>query len=229
MEKKNIIPLKLNLQYFADDTVEENDDIAEENNDDKDNGETGKDNKHDTKQEKTFTQSQVNRLMSREKKEGRTALLNTLGFKTEEEAQKAVQLYTALMNSQKSETEKNDEVKNNAIEAQTAAEKRAIEAENKLACIMAGVNKESVADVLAIASLKVDENNNLDSVLAEMRKQARYAVFFDEAVENDKSKDTGTGHDTAHGKKGGENKKGAYGARLGSQSNKSNKKNTFFE
>jgi hypothetical protein len=229
-KEKFYLPLSYNLQFFADDK-EEQDEEQDDDSENKDDNNGGSDDGKDSgkKKEKTFTQSQVNKLMSREKKEGRSALLNALGFKTEDEAKKAVDLYNALIGSQKSEEDKAKEDASKLETQKTDAEKRAEIAENKLACIMAGVNKESVDDVLAIASTKIDENNDLAKVLESMRGQAKYAVFFEESQEDDKNKDTGTGHDTSHGRKKSEAKKGSYGASLAERANKAqNNKSSYF-
>ena len=48
---------------------------------------------------------------------------------------------------------------------------RAAAAEAKLACVTAGVQKDSIDDVLAIAAAKVTDDKNLDAVLEEMKKE----------------------------------------------------------
>lgn len=221
MEKLKLLPL--NLQFFADGAEADNSDA--ENTD---NGGAEDNNKNDVvdKAEKTFTQSQVNKMMSREKKEGRSALLNSLGFKSEDEAKKAVDLYKTLINSQKSDDEKHKDELSESNNKLSEAEKRAVDAENKLDCLMAGVNKESVDDVLAIASVKVDDDNDLKKVLENMRSQAKYAVFFET---EESLKDTGTGHDTSHSRQKSDAKKGSYGASLANGANKAvTKKSSYF-
>jgi hypothetical protein len=221
MLEKKFIPL--NLQFFADNLDDESQDENEKTDDE--GGAEDKSKKSD-KTEKTFTQAQVNKMMSREKKEGKNSVLSSLGFKTEEEAKKAVELYNALINSQKSDEEKQKEQLSQSENLKSEAEKRAVDAENKLACIMAGVNKESVDDVLAIASLKIDDKNDLSKVLEKMRSEAKYAIFFEESDES--NKDTGTGHDTSHSRRKSDDKKGSYGARLANTSKDSKKKSSYF-
>ena len=78
-EVKNLLPF--NLQFFADG----GDDPGNEpdNNDNDDNGGSDDDSK-DSSKEKKFTQEEVTRLMTREKKEGRKAAIKSLGFESEE-------------------------------------------------------------------------------------------------------------------------------------------------
>lgn len=220
---KNLLPLR--IQFFAkndeddDDGKGEPDDSGDDDSDDDsdDNDDQGKSG------EKTFTQAQVNRMMSKEKKEGKASMLKSLGFKSEAEAKKAMKMLQMLNEAQQSEEEKKKDLEAKSSEA----EKRAQAAENKLACLSAGVSKDSLDDALAIALLKVTEEKDLDTVLAEMKKQAKYSGFF-KSDEEEKEKDKGTGSNPGHsGKK--DDKKGDYGTRLAEKSKSAGaKKKTYF-
>lgn len=217
-EMKQVLPM--HLQFFADKDEEE--EVEEDPQGTDDEGSGDEDGKSDPP-EKTFTQAEVIAMMTKEKKEGRKAMLKQLGFKTEAEAKQAVALYTALLDSQKSDEEKSKE-KNDGLEvAKTEAEKRAEAAENKLSCVMAGVKKDAVNDVLAIAQLKVTEEKDLDKVLSEMKKDQRYASFF--GSEED-GKD-GTGSEPGHTSKTKESK-GGMGKRLAEASVQSKKKGSSY-
>lgn len=240
MEKEKELRLPLNLQFFASDEPDDDLDDDDEDNDDgvKDGADGSEDDskkkKNDSnKEEKTFTQKQVNRMMTKEKREGRKSAITSLGFKDEDEAKKAASFYQAYIQSQKTDEELNAEEKQNLENGKTSAEKRAEEAEAKLACVMAGVNKESVDDVMAIARARMTEDDTLDDVLAEMKKQAKYSSFFSESNDaDDKHKDDGTGQDSGHGSKGkggADEKKGSYGKRLAESAKPaSTKKKTYF-
>lgn len=132
----------------------------------------------DGKTQKTFTQEDVNRMMTREKQQGKQSVLNALGFKTEEDAKNAFNLLKALQDSQKTAEQKAEENKNTAIQQKTDAEQRAAMAEAKLSCVMNGVNKDAVDDVIVIAMSKVTDDKPLETVLTEMKSEARYASFF---------------------------------------------------
>lgn len=176
---------------------------------------------------KTFTQEQVTAMMAKEKKEGRKAMLKKLGFANEAEASKAMKAYRAIMNSQKTEEELEAE-KNKGLEGEKSeAEKRAQAAEDKLSCVMAGVRKDSIDDALAVAKLKVTDEKTLDKVLADMKKESRYAGFFkeDDGADDDEE---GTGSEPGHTKKKGKPKKGSYGANLAKGLNKGEQKKTYF-
>ena len=201
----------LDLQYFADDGNNNENGNGNENpnggNEDQNsgNGNSG---------ERTFTQSEVSNMMSKEKNEGKRSILKALGFKNEEEAKNAIESYNKYMESQKSEAEKaKDELAKvtGSIAEQT---KRAEDAENKLLCFMNGVNKDSIDDVLALAGLKVSETKTLDKVLEEMKKDAKYASFFENS--NGGSNGGGTGSQPGHNSAGGNGgaSKGSYGKSL---------------
>lgn len=215
--------LPLNLQFFAGSDDDKDEEEGKEGTEGSAGGES--DDNDEGGSEKTFTQSEVSAMMTREKKEGRKALLKQLGFKTESEAKQAMALYNALMDSQKSDEEKEKENNKRLAGEKSDAEKRAEAAENKLACLTAGVRKEALDDVLAIASGKVTEDKNLDKVLEEMAKNPRYASFF-----GTEETEGGTGSSFGHGKKKGDgDKKGSYGAGLAKgQKENSGKKKSYF-
>lgn len=221
MKKELKTTLPYNLQFFAEKEDGEDEPKNEPKNDDNQNDDNqnpdGSDDEN--KKEKVFTQSQVNAMMSREKKQGRQSALNALGFKTEEDAKKAIALLNALQDSQKSEEEKLNEKLNNQKNDLSEAEKRAIVAENKLSCISANVKKEAIDDVLAIASTKISDEKDLDSVLEDMKKDAKYSSFFEGTKQ-------GTGSNPGHSKpdNGGEK----MGARLAKSSTPTEKKSTYF-
>lgn len=223
VEPKNLLPL--NLQFFAEKNEEDGEDDSKGESDDNDDSD---DEDQNNPGEKTFTQSQVNRMMSKEKKEGKSSMLKALGFKSEAEAKKAV----AMLNAFKSDEEKEQIEKDELTKSKSEAEKRAQAAENKLACLTAGVSKDSLEDVLAIALLKVTDEKDLDTVLAEMKKQAKYSSFFGNIEDEDgkkKKEDKGTGSDPGHSAgKGGKDSKENYGARL-AKSAGAKKKNSYFK
>lgn len=223
-ELKTLLPL--NLQFFAEDDNPDDKDSAQDNKQGG-NDDGGKDDQTDSGK-KTFTQEEVTRMMTREKKEGRNAAIKALGFENEEEAKKAASLLKALLDSQKSEKEKAEEEKNDAVNQKSDAEKRASEAEAKLTCFLSGVNKDSIDDVLSIALPKVTEDKDLSKVLEDMKKNNRYASFF-EGNSGGKGGDKGTGNPPGHSDKEGEDEKGSYGKRLGSQNKPAKeKKSSYF-
>lgn len=225
--KKRVLKtlLPYNLQFFATDITgnESNDSGGDEPDDNGDEPDDG----GESQKEKTFTQSEVNKMMAREKKQGRRSVLKDLGFSNEEEAKKAYSLLNALMDSQKSEGEKNNETNKKLEDEKSEAEKRAELAEAKLTCLENGVNKDSIEDVLSIAMSKIDEKTELEDVIKNMKKEKRYSVFFEES--NDSNND-GTGNPTKNTKKKEGSEVGSIGKRLASSYKPAEKKkSSFFE
>jgi hypothetical protein len=209
---KNTKLFPYTLQFFAedgDDGQGGNDDGQNVNNDGQKQND---DNQNGGKGEKTFTQDEVNRMMTREKQQGKNSVLNALGFKTEDEAKNAFNLLKALQDSQKSEADKMEESKNTAIQEKANAEHRAAIAEAKLSCIVNGVDKEAVDDVLVIAMSKVTDDKPLDTVLTEMKSEAKYASFFGSS--NNNNGGGNTGRTPQNNNNGGDNNNTNYGETL---------------
>lgn len=156
--------------------------------------------------EKTFTQTEVTAMLSNEKHQGKNAMLNLFGLKNEKEAKTAAAAFKAWKDSQLTDEQKQQQAQDTATEA----DQRAQAAENKLACVIAGVNKDSLEDALAIALLKVTDDKNIDAVLTEMKAQDRYKGFFGEDTNSH-----GTGSDMGH-RSNSSNSKENIGTRLAS-------------
>lgn len=219
---KEILPF--NLQFFAE-PDSTNDDPTNEHED-----ENGGTDQNESGNEKTFTQKEVNAIMAKEKRQGKNSVLKNLGFESEEDAKKAFNLLKALTDSQKTDEQKVIEEKDEVAKGKDKAEERAIKAENKLACLMAGVSKDCIDDVLAIASAKVDEDNELSDVLEDMKKNKKYALFFGESEESDDEPSNGNKGTGAKPKnnKGGNDEPGNLGERLAKNSSKPAKKSSYF-
>lgn len=225
MLEKTILPL--NLQFFAeDDGADENKDDQNDNDDgdsddDSDNNDDDNDNKD--KEEKKFTQSELSAVATTEKKQGRKSAFRELGFKNEKEAKAEMAEFKKWKESQLTPEQKAQKDLDDSKEATSEAEKRAQAAEEKLAVVIAGVRKDSIDDVLAIARVKVTEDKSLDDVLNEMKKEERYKSFFgsSEDIANQ-----GTGTNLTHKK--GSLTKDNIGARLAKQQHSENKKSSYF-
>ena len=131
-------------------------------------------------------------MMAKEKNEGKRSILKSLGFKNEEDAQEAIKKYNEYIEKNKTEDEKNQEKLTKAESDKNKALERAKNAENKLACFNAGISKDYIDDVLAIASFKISDDKNIDDVLSDMKKDSKYSTFFGDTGSN------GTGSTPGH-------------------------------
>ena len=158
---------------------------------------------------KTFTQEDVNAIGTREKNQGKSAILKMFGCADEKTAKAEAEEFKKWKESQKTDEQKRNEAEQQLKDSAAESEKRAVAAENKLTALAAGVTTESLDDALAIALLKVTEDKPLDKVFAEMKKESRYAGFFGAGSSNN----GGTGSSADHNKGQGGNK-GNIGERL---------------
>ena len=124
---------------LTEEEIEENEDVEDQT--DEGSGESGKDNKSGGdkgsnkggKSEKTFTQDQVNRMMTREKNQGRNAVYKELGIDPKDT--KTVAQFKAFIESQKTEEQK-------AAEKESADKAKQAESEHRVA--VAEADRKSV-------------------------------------------------------------------------------------
>lgn len=227
--QKTTLP-KMNLQLFAEGTDGGKDGSGEgegtnsegEGTEGQDGGSEGSDGG-----EKTFTQSDVNAMMAKEKRSGKSSILKLFGIADEKAAKTEAEAYKAWKESQKTDEQKQTEAQAELENSKAEAERRAQAAESKLALLEAGVNKDSLDDVLAIAIVKVTEEKDLNAVLADMKKELRYNSFFESSSQDSGAGSAGTGSNVGHRGKGGADKGENIGARLGKCAE--NKKSSFFK
>ena len=171
--------------------------------------------------EKTFTQAELSATAAREKAQGKASVYKMLGVTDEKEAKAQVDAFKQWQESQKTAEQK----KLDAEKLATSNDARAIVAENKLACVMAGVTAESLDDALAIATLKVTDGKDLNAVLTEMKAQAKYAGFFTNA-----NAGSGTGNPADHHNNPGGSKPENIGKRLAeAHTARAPKKSSYFQ
>lgn len=241
--RSNLLPL--NLQFFAEDSQGSgnnpdgggsNEGSGSQSNSN-DNSTT---NSNGGNEQPTVTQTQLSAIATREKKEGIRAgkkeALKELGFESEAQAKKAVDLLNAMMKSQKSQEEINSEELKKARAAKEEAEKRAAAVEAKLTILTNGVNADCVDDVMAIATAKVTDDKDLGMVIKEMKKETRYASFFTQSgsgADNNSAGGSGTGNPLGNNNKPGGSGTGGnnnFGASLALEfSQQPQKKSSFFK
>ena len=214
-----------------DNEVTENEDVEDQNNQEETgsaeaNNKDGKDsqNNGDNKNTgaKTFTQEQVTKMMTKEKNQGRAAALKELGIDPKDK--KAIAMVKALIDSQKTDEQRQAEKDAEAQSKQAEAERRALVAEAKAEAMMIGIKSQYVEDAVTLALGKMTEDADLKTILGEFK--TKYPIWFEDGGDKDDDKDggkktgqKGTGSSIKNGDKGG--KKGVeqkgLGARLAAQ------------
>ena len=228
-----------NKNNLTDEEIEENEDVEDQDdNQDDESGKSGKEDKSGKKGNdkggkagKTFTQDQVNRMMTREKNQGRNAVYKELGIDPKDS--KAIAMVKALIDSQKTDEEKAAEEKAENQSKMNEAEKRAQVAEAKAEAMMLGVKTQYVEDVVTLALAKMTEDSDIKTIIGEFK--TKYPVWFGESEEDkdvkDKKGKTGHKGTGSYVKTSGEDKKEetkSLGARLAAQRRGSSKKTSYW-
>lgn len=225
---------------LTDEEIEENEDVEDQNDDKGDSGKSGDDKsgKGDDKgskgkSDKTFTQEQVNRMMTREKNQGRNAVYKELGIDPKDT--KMVNMFKAFVESQKTDEQKAAEKETENQTKMNEAEQRAQVAEAKAEAMMLGVKTQYVDDVVTLALVKMTEDSDLKTIIGEFK--TKYPVWFGESSDDeDKNKDKGKGKTGQKGtgssiKNSDKEKKGeekGLGARLAAQRKSGSKKSSYW-
>lgn len=232
-----------NKNNLTDEEIEENEDVEDQNDNKDDSGKSGKKDDKSGKDKggddkgksgKTFTQEQVNKMMTREKNQGRSAALKELGIDPKDS--KMVAMVKALIESQKTDEQKAAEKDAENQTKMNEAEQRAQVAEAKAEAMMLGVKTQYVDDVVTLALAKMTEDSDLKTIIGEFK--TKYPVWFGESEDDDKGgkdkgkgktgqKGTGSSVKTSKEDKGKGEEKG-LGARLAAQRRGTGKKSSYW-
>ena len=123
-------------------------------------------------------------MMAREKTQGRNAILRELGIDPKDK--NAIAAVKALIESQKTEEQKQAEKEKEQNEKMTEAEERAKKAEAKAEAMIVGVKPQYVEDVVTLALSKTskDEEADLKTIIGEFK--TKYPVWFGEDSKEEK-------------------------------------------
>lgn len=168
-----------NLQFFAEPNPEpddepEDDDIVDEPDDEPIN-------EPKPPKVKTFTQDEVTRMLSNEKKQGKNSVYKALGIDPKDT--KTINMLKAIVGSQKSK----ETIDNEQTEQLEQANHRAMVAEAKAEAMLLGAGKQYVDDVVTLALSKLEEDGDIKTVIGELK--TKYPVWFD--VDSDDDDDDG--------------------------------------
>ena len=194
-----------------EETLENQNQSEEQSNQDDKGEQSSKDNKD------------VNKLISKEKRNARNAVFKELGIDPRDK--KTIALIQNMTKGTKSE---NQEEKANSVDSQM--QYKLFKAEAKVKAISMDVKKEYVEDLVVLAINKLDDMEiasdediedaveKLDSVFTELK--TKYPAMFNDAGEEekeDKKGQKGTGSNFNSSKTQKENKKTSLGERLAAQ------------
>lgn len=200
------------------------------NSDDNDNTDQDKESAQDDsddseKGEKTFTQSEVNKMMSREKKQGRFALLKELGFKNVDDAKNFYNKYKTQEDASKTDEQKQNEVNSQNTELQN----KLATAQAQVAAMKFGAKSEYVDDVITLALAKLDdENDDLNEIFGEIKAKHYYMFISKDEDEKGNAGKKGTGGSPSGKSSSNSEKEKSLGTRLATAKKNNTIKSHYF-
>ena len=172
---------------------------------------------------KTYTQDQVNAMMSNEKRTARQALFKELGLEYDEKSYKtSLENAKKTLDAGKSQAQLDAEARKRAETDLTEAQKQNQALQAKVAALSAGVKPEFLDDIISLALPKVDDKNNLEAVLKTL--QEKYPGSFMGSTD---SSNKGTGNPTNPARKSTEGQD-TLGKRLASSVKRAPAKSSYF-
>nr|DAN88801.1 MAG TPA: Major capsid protein [Caudoviricetes sp.] len=185
-----------------------------------DNQNNNPDNSSNNEPERVFTQAELNKLLKSEKEKSKAALLKELGVSDFNTAKDGLAKYLQSVEDSKSDLQKAQEA--NAQMSEELKEKNGKVAflQASFDAISCGVNPTVVSDIIPIVLAKVTEENDVKSVIEDMKKNPAFSGFFT-SVPN-----SGTGNPIPRKQNVNDNGTESYGARLAKSKVKSRNTNT---
>ena len=176
---------------------------------------------------KTFTQEDVNRMMAKEKQQGRNSVFNELGISPDDaDIISIIKAVVAAKGGNEDDSQGNE---NSAAIAQ--AEERARIAEMKADAMKAGVKAQYVDDAVDLVRARYsDDNNDFNAILNELK--SKYAIWFEDTEEDDKGgagkRGTGSTISSKNQQGSKNNQEEGLGKRLAGLRRPQTKKSSYF-
>lgn len=126
-----------------------------------------------SKAPKTFTQDQVTRMMTKEKKQGKAAAYRELGIDPKDT--KTIALLQSVLKNKKDSGEDDDRV--------SELEHRTLVAEAKAEAMQQGAQSNYVDDIVTLALSKMDDDTDVATVIGEVK--SKYPVWFESSKEDE--------------------------------------------
>lgn len=135
----------------------------------------------------TFTQEQVNRMMTAEKNQGRAAALRELGIDPNDST--TINMLKNLLGAMKTpEQQAQEQVSQQNIKI-AEAEERAKRAEAKAEAMQLGMNPTYVDDAMAIIMSRLDDKTDVKTLVGELK--TKYPVWFNDGQQNNQQQGNG--------------------------------------
>lgn len=117
---------------------------------------------------KTFTQEDVNNIATKEARKAQEKIFEELGIKDFENAKEGFQKFQEWQESQKTESEKQQEALGNLKKEKETLSSENASLKSQISAMKQGVKAESVEDVVALAERRVNEETTIDEAIKQV-------------------------------------------------------------
>lgn len=167
----------------------------------------------------TFTQEQVNRMMTAEKNQGRAAALRELGIDPNDST--TINMLKNLLGAMKTpEQQAQEQVSQQNIKI-AEAEERAKRAEAKAEAMQLGMNPTYVDDAMVIIMSRLDDKTDVKTLVGELK--TKYPVWFNDGQQNNQQQGNG-GQDQNQQNNKGQTGQNGTGSSVGNTGQNGNNK-----
>ena len=119
---------------------------------------------------KTFTQEEVNRMMAKEKREGKLSVLKELGVEDVKNAKEGLKKYQEYLNAQKTEAQRAQEEVQRLAEEKAELEKKALMADIQVSALKSGIKADFLDDAIILAQSKKTDNTTYEDIFNELKQ-----------------------------------------------------------
>lgn len=137
-------------------------------------------------QDKTFTQEDLNGIVAKEAKKAQEKLLKQLGVEDFNSAKEGLAKLKEFQDAQKTEAEKQAEQLKRLEESYNNASSENESLKAQLSALKAGVQSESINDVVVLAKTLVSDDVDMDAAIAQVIQ--KYPHFAQQQVEEEPKK-----------------------------------------
>lgn len=129
-------------------------------------------------EEKQFTQTELNKLLAAEKRQGKNSVYKELGFKDAADAKAQLEALKAFQDSQKTVEEKAAAAQKELEQLKTSKDAELALMSAKLEAVKLGVLPNALDDFAALAASKLAGGQELKDIVEDMKKNPVYSGFF---------------------------------------------------
>lgn len=119
---------------------------------------------------KTFTQEEVNRMMAKEKREGKLSVLKELGVEDVKNAKEGLKKYQQYLDAQKTEAQRAQEEAQRLAEEKAELEKKALMADIQVSALKSGIKADFLDDAIILAQSKKTDNTTYEDIFNELKQ-----------------------------------------------------------